>query len=114
VVDHLFVLAVAAIGWGLALASYRELAQRFDWPMGVAQATAPLTVAAIGLAAMASGLLFAMTRGPLNGGFVIMIFGAALAVFWLGFLRVGAQTALLLAPLAAVVLLVAWLGVPVG
>jgi hypothetical protein len=50
----------------------------------------------------------------MHGGWVILVFGLALGLFWSGFLRVGAQTALLLAPLAAVVLLVAWLGVPIG
>jgi hypothetical protein len=34
--------------------------------------------------------------------------GVALAVFWSGFLRVGAQSALLLAPMAAAPLLIAW------
>jgi len=50
-----------------------------------------------------------MARGPLNGGVVIVIFGVALAIFWCGFLRVGAQSALLFAPLSAVVLLIGWL-----
>jgi hypothetical protein len=49
-----------------------------------------------------------MARGPLNGGIVILIFGVGLAVFWSGFLRVGAQSALLLAPLAALSLVGAW------
>jgi hypothetical protein len=39
---------------------------------------------------------------------VILLFGLALAVFWSGFLRVGAQSALLLAPLSALALLIAW------
>jgi hypothetical protein len=42
------------------------------------------------------------------------VFGLALGLFWSGFLRVGAQTALLLAPLATLVLLAAWLGAPTG
>jgi hypothetical protein len=108
VVDHLFLLAVGAIGWGLALATYRQLAYYNGWPMGMAQTVAPLTVTIIGLASIVPGLLLAMARGPLDGGVVIVLFGAALAVFWCGFLRVGAQTALLLAPLAAVLLLLAW------
>ena len=37
----------------------------------------------------------------MHGGLVILMFGLALAVFWSGFLRVGAQSALLLAPLSA-------------
>ena len=35
-------------------------------------------------------------------------FGVAWAAFWTGFLRVGAQSALLLAPLAAALLIVRW------
>jgi hypothetical protein len=42
------------------------------------------------------------------------MFGLALAVFWSGFLRVGAQSALLLAPLAAAALLIAWGAGPLG
>jgi hypothetical protein len=103
-VDLLFVLAVGAIGWGLALATYRELARYYGWPLGEAQATAPVSVTIIGLASIAPGLILAMTRGPLQGGAVIVIFGVALAIFWCGFLRVGAQSALLLAPAAAVLL----------
>jgi hypothetical protein len=113
-VDHLFLLAVGAIGWGLALATYRELAHYNGWPLGEAQTTAPVTVTIIGLASIAPGLLLAMARGPLDGGVVIVLFGAALAVFWCGFLRVGAQTALLLAPLAATALLIGWLAAPAG
>jgi hypothetical protein len=35
-------------------------------------------------------------------------------VFWTGFLRVGSQISLFLAPLAAVVLLFGWMAIPVG
>jgi hypothetical protein len=107
-VDHLFLLAVAAIGWGLALANYRVLAHYHGWPLGEAQAIAPVTVTLIGLLSIAPGLAYAMARGPLEGGGVIVLFGAALALFWCGFLRVGAQSALLLAPLAALALIIAW------
>ena len=40
----------------------------------------------------------------------IPVFGLAWAVFWIGFLRVGAQSALLLGPPAALLLLLRWLG----
>ena len=108
-VDVLFLLAVGAIGWGLSLATYRVLARYSGWPLGEAQTIAPVTMAIIGLASIAPGLLLAMARGPLNGGVVIVIFGVALAIFWCGYLRVGAQSALLLAPLSAVALLIGWL-----
>jgi hypothetical protein len=107
-VDLCFFLAVGALGWGLSLATYRELARYNGWPLGEAQTIAPVTVAIIGLASIASGLAFAMARGPLHGGLVIVIFGVALAIFWCGLLRVGAQSALLLAPLSALALLIAW------
>jgi hypothetical protein len=108
-VDLLFFLAVGAIGWGLSLATYRVLAHYSGWPLGEAQSVAPVTTSIIGIASITPGLLLAMARGPLNGGAVIVIFGVALALFWCGFLRVGAQSALLLAPLAAVLLLIVWL-----
>ncbi len=103
-VDHLFLLAVGAIGWGLALASYRPIARAAGWPLGAAQTRVPALTSALALASIAAGLAFAIARGPMDGGIVMVIFGAALAVFWLGFLRVGAQSALLLAPTAALLL----------
>lgn len=107
-VDHLFLLAVGAIGWGLALATYRPIALRAGWPLGTAQAMVPALTLVIALVSIAAGLAFAVARGPLHGGLIIVIFGVALAVFWSGFLRVGAQSALLLAPLAVLALLISW------
>jgi hypothetical protein len=75
--------------------------------MQSAQPGVPVLVGALSAAA---GVAFAVARGPMHGGAVILLFGLALAVFWSGFLRVGAQSALLLAPLAAGGLLVAWIG----
>jgi hypothetical protein len=95
-VDHLFLLAIGALGWGLSLATYRALAERNGWPMGVLQSEAPAA------------------RGGMHGGWVILVFGLALGLFWSGFLRVGAQSALLLAPLAAVILLLSWLAGAAG
>ena len=69
---------------------------------------------ALGAVSLAAGIAFAAARGGLNGGWVILLFGLALGVFWSGFLRVGAQTALLLAPLAAVALLLGWLAAAMG
>jgi hypothetical protein len=109
VVDPLFLLAVGAIAWGLSLATYRLIAARNGWPLGAVQAAAPAVPLAIGLVSLSVGLAYAASRGPTHGGLVIVLFGLALALFWSGFLRVGAQSALLLAPLAAIVLLIAWL-----
>lgn len=108
VVDHLFFLAVGAIGWGISLAAYRTVAQAAGWPRGTMQDRLPVLTQIIAFASIVAGLVFALARGPLNGGFVILIFAVGLAVFWSGFLRVGAQSALLLAPLSATLLLFAW------
>lgn len=107
-IDHLFFLAVGAIGWGLSLASYRAIARFAGWPLGTAQERLPALTRILALASIAAGLVLAMARGPLNGGIVILIFGVGLAAFWSGFLRVGAQSALLLAPLSALALIGAW------
>lgn len=112
-VDHLFLLAVAALGWGFSLATYRMLATRNGWPMGVLQASVPVVPMMLGLLSLGAGIAFAAARGGMHGGWVILIFGLALGVFWSGFLRVGAQSALLLAPLAAIFLLWSWLAAAV-
>ena len=109
VVDHLFLLAVGALGWGLSLATYRELARRVGWPMGALQAEWPAIPIGLGVFSLVAGVAFAIARGGASGGWVIVLFGLALALFWSGFLRVGAQSALLLAPLATCALLVSWL-----
>ena len=109
VVDHLFLLAVGALGWGLSLATYRELAQRIGWPMGVLQAQRPAIPVGIGVFSLVAAISFAVARGSASGGWVIVLFGLALALFWSCFLRVGAQSALLLAPLATCALLIGWL-----
>ena len=108
-VDLQFLLAVGALGWGLSLATYRALARRNGWPMGALQAEAPVVPMTLGLVSLAAGIAFAAARGGMHGGWVILIFGLAFGIFWSGFLRVGAQSALLLAPLAAVVLLIGWM-----
>ena len=108
VVDHMFFLAVGAIGWGLSLAAYGSIARAAGWPRGTMQDRRPVLTQIIAFASIAAGLAFALMRGPLNGGFVILIFAVGLAVFWSGFLRVGAQSALLLAPLSALSLALVW------
>ncbi|MGQ0672280.1 MAG: hypothetical protein ACT4N2_05295 [Hyphomicrobium sp.] len=104
-IDTLALLAIAAFGWGLSLATYRFFAQQYGWPMGVMQADLPQVPAILGIVALLVGLLFAAMRGTADGGAVIVVFGLMLAMFWTGFLRVGAQTSLLLAPVAAILLL---------
>jgi len=53
--------------------------------------------------------LFAAARGVDYGGWIIVVGGLLLAIFWTGFLRVGSQISLVLAPLAATLLLMGWL-----
>jgi hypothetical protein len=113
VIDLGFVLAVAAIGWGLSVATYRAIAVRQGWPMGTWQERCPRRPVTVGAAAVVLAALYALARG--YGGYVVSaaligVFGVAWAAFWTGFLRVGAQSALLLAPVAAALLLVRWLG----
>ncbi|MCU0955399.1 MAG: hypothetical protein MUC37_12525 [Hyphomicrobium sp.] len=107
-IDERFLLAVAALGWGLSLATYRMFARRNGWPLGSLQADLPAVPVVLGLAAFLAGLLFAAARGGEDGGFIILLFGVLLAIFWTGFLRVGSQISLFLAPIAMGLLLVAW------
>jgi hypothetical protein len=109
VFDIGFMLAVGALGWGLSLATYRAFAAIHDWPMGRWQADRPLLPLVIGVICVAAGVLVAMGRistGDGASGLMILGFGLAWAVFWTGFLHTGAQSALLLAPVAALILLV--------
>jgi hypothetical protein len=114
VMDNLFLLAVAAMGWGLSLATYRLFARSKGWPMGALQADLPIVPVLIGLIGLIAGLLFATARGTEDGGWFIIAFGILLALLWTGFLRVGAQIALFLAPIATFLLLLGWLSVPLG
>jgi hypothetical protein len=111
-VDTAFFFAVWALGFGLSLATYRSFARHHGWPMGVwhiERATLPV---AIGVMCMIAAGLFAAARiygGHYTSGWAIPLFGVAWAIFWTGFLRAGAQSALLLGPAAAAVLLAMWL-----
>jgi hypothetical protein len=46
-----------------------------------------------------------ISSGDASAGLLVILFGIAWAVFWTGFLHAGAQSALLLAPAAALILL---------
>lgn len=112
-IDLGFVLAVVAFGWGLSLATYRAFAVRYHWPMGTWHVEWPALPLTLGLLCVLFAALYAAARG--YGGhtisaWAIPVFGLAWAAFWTGFLRVGSQSALLLAPPAALWLLVRWLG----
>lgn len=104
----IFVLAVAALAWGLSLAAYRWIALRNAWPMGVWQAERPVLPGLIGLAAAAVALVSA---APLGSGVLLVVFllGLVGAFLWIILLKVGAQSALLLAPMAVALTLLGWL-----
>ena len=113
-VDNLFLLAVASLGWGLSLATYRLFARSNGWPMGALHADLPVIPVLIGIFGLVAGLLFASARGSDDGGWVIIAFGFVLAAVRTGFLRVGSQVALFLVPVVTFLLLLGWLAVPLG
>lgn len=111
-IDFGLLFAVLALGWGIALAVYRTVAEAVRWPMGRIQRSYPELAFAIGVACVACSAAFALWRAvagyPVSAS-MILLFGIAWAVFWIGFLRVAAQSALLLAPLGTLLLLWRWL-----
>ena len=107
-VDTMFVLAIASFAWGLSLATYRWFALHNGWTMGAWQSDWPVLPRAIGLAGVAVAMLFALTRG-FDTALLVLWLGLLGAFCWTGVLRVGAQSALLLAPIAAVIVMLAWL-----
>jgi hypothetical protein len=113
-IDNLFLLAVAALGWGLSLLTYRLVAMRQQWPMGALHLDFPAVPVLIGAVCIIVAVFFASTRVVDAGGWIIVLFGILLAIFWTGFLRVGSQIALFLAPIAAVLLVAGWLAEPIA
>ena len=107
-VDLMFVLATAAFAFGLSLSTYRWFAVHNGWPMGEWQAHRPGLPIAIGLFAMLFAVLFALARG--GGTLVVLpLLGVLSALTWTALFRVGAQAALLFAPIAVIALLVTWI-----
>lgn len=113
-VNNLFLLAIAALGWGLSLATYRFFARRYNWPMGALQADLPFIPILIGTVSFLCGLAFAYLIGEELGGWIIVGCGLLLAIFWTGFLRVGSQISIFLAPAAAFMLIIGWFAIPLG
>lgn len=111
IIDVLFILATAACGFGLSLATYRIFAVQNGWPMGELHRDKPLIPILLGVFALIIGFLFAAARGPDFGGWWIIIAGLLLSVFWTGFMRVAGQISLFLAPLATILLLLGWIGI---
>ena len=101
----MFVLAAAAFAWGLSLATYRWVAIQNAWPMGAWQAERPALPRTIGLAAAFVAMLVAASLGGAALPMLILL-GLIGAAAWTVLLKVGAQSALLLAPAALVLVLV--------
>lgn len=113
--DLPFLAAALAFGWGLSLATYRIFAIRNAWPMGELHTNKPLVPVLLGVFALAIAFLFAAFRAATPatelGGWWILPVGFIWALFWTGFMRVGSQASLFLAPIATVVLVLAWISV---
>ena len=107
-VDPMFVIATSAFAWGLSLATYRWFALYNGWPMGEWQAHRPGLPIAIGLFAVLFAMLFAVARGG-STMMVVPLIGTLSAIVWTALTRVGAQSALLFAPIAVMVLLMMWI-----
>jgi len=110
-VDLPFYFAVAAIGFGLSLMTYRPIARHYEWPMGAWHENHPSLPIIIGLISTTVGLLFMAARwidGGIYAAGALGLFGLGLAILWTAFLRVGSQISLILAPVCAGLLFVAW------
>jgi hypothetical protein len=103
-------LAIAALGWGLSLCSYRFVASRRGWPVGALHADLPAVPMIVGLFSVFVALAFASARGAglFDVGGTILLFGLLLGFFWTGFLRVGSQISIILAPIATALLIFVW------
>ncbi len=104
----MFVLAVATFAWGLSLAAYRWVALNNAWPMGAWQAEWPLMPRLIGLGTGGVALVSAAALGGAALPLVLLL-GLVGAIGWVLVLKVCAQSALLLAPVAAMLTVAGWL-----
>lgn len=106
-IDLMFVLATAAFAWGASLMAYRWFAIHNGWSMGAWQAGLPALPRVIGLLVLAIAMVFALRRG-LGTVLVLPLVGLLIAFAWTMILKVGAQSALLLGPIAAVLVMIGW------
>lgn len=106
-VDAMLMLAIASFAWGLSLATYRWFAVQNGWEMGEWQSQWPILPRVIGVVAVLVAMLFALARG-FDTALLVLWLGVLGAFCWTGVLRVGAQSALLLAPFAALVAMLTW------
>jgi len=107
-IDWMYWLAVAAFAWGLSLATYRWFAIHNGWPMGEWQAHRPGLPIAIGVFSVLFAMLFGIARGGTSVYFLPLL-GAFGALVWTALTRVAAQSALLLAPISVIALLILWM-----
>jgi hypothetical protein len=107
-IDAVFILATAAFGFGLSLATYRLFAMRNGWPMGEWHRERPGLPIAIGVVAIAWSIMIGVGRGG-TSAWVIPLFGLLVAAAWTGILKVGSQVSLILAPLVTVLLALSWI-----
>lgn len=112
--DSLFLLAIVAFGLGLSLLTYRQAALLFGWPMGMPHRDWPAVPILLGLFSLLPALVFAIEQSSPLAGWGIIGCGLLLAAFWTGFLRVGSQVSLFVAPLAAAALVALWAGGTAG
>lgn len=106
-IDAVFILAAAACGFGLSLATYRFFALRNGWTMGEWHRQRPGLPIAIGVVAVVWSVMIALGRGG-PSLWTIPLFGIFCAAIWTGVLKVGSQISLILAPVATVLLALAW------
>lgn len=107
-IDAVFILAAAACGFGLSLATYRFFALRNNWAMGDWHRNRPGLPIAIGVVSVVWSVMIALGRGG-PSLWTIPLFGVFCAAIWTSLLKVGSQVSLLLAPIATVLLALAWI-----
>lgn len=107
-IDAVFFFATAACGFGLSLATYRFFALRNGWTMGDWHRHRPGLPIAIGVVAVVWSIMISLGRGG-PSLWTIPLFGVFCAAVWTGVLKVGSQVSLVLAPVATVLLALAWM-----
>ena len=107
-IDAVFILAAAACGFGLSLATYRFFALRNNWAMGDWHRNRPGLPIAIGVVSVVWSVMIALGRGG-PSLWTIPLFGVVGAAIWTSLLKVGSQMSLILAPIATVLLALAWI-----
>lgn len=106
-VDAMFISATAAFAFGLSLATYRWFARHNGWPMGAWQTGLASLPRTVGLVLMMVAMAFAFRRG-LGTILLLPLIGLLGAIAWTLVLKVGGQSALLLGPISAALVIVGW------